>query len=231
MLHYHRERSMRAILSFVFGVLLFVGLPVLGWGLGDVSGFFSDPARMLYVVTAVGVSLWVVIAIPNAGRSQGAGQKLVRRQHVVVVLLQVLSIALVLVSPYCDRRGLAVLGDNEPLRLVGVVAYAFGFVLSALAVAALGRQFSIEVTIQENHRLITTGPYRLLRHPRYAGIVAFFFGIGFVFRSGVSLLLAACVAAVLLWRIHDEERLMDNEFGLEWQRYASKTWRLVPYVY
>lgn len=222
---------MRAMLEFVLGVLLFVGLPVLGWGIGDAPRFFSDPARTLYAVAVALLTIWVVVAVPSGGRSRGRGPKVVERQHIVVVLLAIASIAIVLVAPYCDRRGLAVISDREALRLLGVVAYVVGFVLSSVAVVALGPQFSVEVTIQEGHRLITTGPYRLLRHPRYSGTLLFFAGISLVFRSGLSLLLVALVAALLLWRIHDEERLMKDEFGAAWQQYAARTWRLVPYVY
>jgi hypothetical protein len=67
--------------------------------IGDAPGFFSNPARMLYGVTAVMLSLWVVTAIPHAGRSRGPGRKVVQRQHVALVLLQVLSVAIVVVGP------------------------------------------------------------------------------------------------------------------------------------
>jgi protein-S-isoprenylcysteine O-methyltransferase Ste14 len=99
------------------------------------------------------------------------------------------------------------------------------------AQAALGPQFSTEVTLQPHHRLVTAGPYRLLRHPRYLGIVLFALGIALTFRSGVGLSFAAAIAAVLVWRIGDEERLMRSAFGTAWDGYAARTWRLVPFVW
>jgi protein-S-isoprenylcysteine O-methyltransferase Ste14 len=40
-----------------------------------------------------------------------------------------------------------------------------------------------------------------------------------------------CCIVVLLWRIHDEEALMRQEFGADWGAYAKKSWHLIPYIY
>lgn len=85
--------------------------------------------------------------------------------------------------------------------------------------AVLGKQFSLQVTIQENHKLITEGPYRCIRNPRYLGIVLFNLG------------LALILVVVLLWRIRDEEALMHQTFGVVWEAYTTRSWHLIPYVY
>lgn len=97
--------------------------------------------------------------------------------------------------------------------------------------ASLGKQFSIQVTVQENHQLVTDGPYRFLRHPRYLGIIMFNLGIALVYRSWMAMILVAALTLVLLWRIHDEESLMHQEFGADWDVYARKSWHLIPFVY
>jgi protein-S-isoprenylcysteine O-methyltransferase Ste14 len=99
------------------------------------------------------------------------------------------------------------------------------------AVVTLGRQFSIDVTIQKNHKLITGGIYRFIRHPRYLGIMMFMSGISLVFRSWISVFLSVLTAAILIWRINDEERLMHREFGGVWENYRSKSRRLIPFIY
>lgn len=73
-----------------------------------------------------------------------------------------------------------------------VVAVAWGF-------------FTVNATIQEGHTLVTSGPFRYLRHPHYLGIVVFFAGISLVFRAGSGLLISAAPAAVPAWCIHDDE--------------------------
>jgi hypothetical protein len=94
------ERSeMSSALTVLIGVFLFVGVPLLGWGAGDVWGFFCDSARALYAMVSVILSLWVVTSIPNAGHSRGIGRTVVRRQHIALVLIQILSVAVVVVGP------------------------------------------------------------------------------------------------------------------------------------
>lgn len=95
----------------------------------------------------------------------------------------------------------------------------------------LGRQYLAEVTIQEGHKLITAGPYRLIRHPRYLGILFITLGASLVFRTWAGLALFTLVLALLLWRIKDEEALMAREFGDAWRAYCRRAWRLVPYIY
>jgi protein-S-isoprenylcysteine O-methyltransferase Ste14 len=95
----------------------------------------------------------------------------------------------------------------------------------------LGRQFSVQVTLQKDHRLVTGGPYQVLRHPRYLGIILFNVGIALIFHSWLALLLVAALALVLLWRIHDEEAFMQQAFGTQWEAYARQSWRLVPFIY
>ncbi len=95
----------------------------------------------------------------------------------------------------------------------------------------LGKQFSIEVSIQEDHKLIQTGPYSLIRHPRYLGIVLFFIGFSFIFQSLIAICLVVALSFVLIWRIFTEEALMRQKFGEEWDEYCKKTWRICPFVF
>lgn len=221
----------RITLTWLIGIAAFCGLPLLGWGAGDIRGFLGHPARLGYLILTVALCTLAAVRIPEVGKPRVRGKKTVRRQHHAVAILQMLSFANVLVGPYCDRRGLAVLGQAEVVRYLGLAMFTLGFLAMHWAQAHLGRQFSVEVAIQDGHRLITDGPYRYLRHPRYLGIIVFHFGLALVFRSEVGLILAAAITAVLLWRIGDEEALLGQEFGSQWQDYVRTSWRLIPYVY
>lgn len=55
--------------------------------------------------------------------------------------------------------------------------------------------------------------------------------IRLVFRSWLTLIFIAAMMLVLLWRIHDEETLMQQEFGADWERYSQRSWRIIPFVY
>jgi protein-S-isoprenylcysteine O-methyltransferase Ste14 len=223
--------AFRSAMTLLIGIVIFVGLPLVGWGLPDVQGFMAHPARLGYTVLVVLLQVFVVIKIPGVGRNRGTGKKTVLRQRLALLLLQGIPLAIVVAAPWCDRRAIAVLGEMNIVRYIGLGLLSVGFLGMHWAEALLDKQFSVEVTIQEGHELVTGGPYHYLRHPRYLGIMLFTVGISLVFRSRLALILVAALTLVLIWRIHDEEALMHREFGTVWEAYSQRSWRLIPFVY
>jgi len=132
---------------------------------------------------------------------------------------------------YADRRGLGVLPAGLAGRWIGVFLVALGYGLVFWSGWALGRMYSAEVTIQKDHHLITSGPYGLIRHPQYLGLMLLALGAALLFRSWIGLALSVPFIALLLWRIGDEEMVMHKEFGLAWEAYCRRSRRLIPFVY
>ncbi len=225
------SRSLRSAVTFLMGCAIYVALPLVAWGVFDIPGFLEHPARLSYIVLVLILNAFAAIRIPEIGKERPAEQTTLRKQHRVVVLLEVLSIANIMGGPYCDRRDIAVMGDVDSLRAAGLCLYAAGFLLMHFAEARLGRQFTMEVSIHQGHTLVTDGPYRYVRHPRYLGIMIFSLGLSLVFRSWPGLLCAAATIPVLLLRIRDEEELMHREFGNGWEEYARKTARLITRIF
>jgi protein-S-isoprenylcysteine O-methyltransferase Ste14 len=224
-------RAIRVLATLAIGLAIFGGLPILGWGLTDVRGFLAHPARLSYLVLVLLLNTAISIRRPEVGKKREEGVKTVPRQRWAVALLQVTSLASVIAGPFCDRREIAVIHGGEPVRYVGLALYVAGLLLMHLAQTALGRQFSIQVTIQEGHRLVTDGLYRHVRHPRYLGTMLFASGLALVFRSWVAVALCGAICLILAWRIRDEEALLRREFGAEWDAYARRSRRLIPFVY
>jgi protein-S-isoprenylcysteine O-methyltransferase Ste14 len=221
----------RLFIKFLIGATLFIGLPLLGWGIFDIAGFFSQPTRLIYVFMVVVLNAFAVIGFPHMGQRGGETKTKVQRQKWAILMLQILSLSIVFVGPFCDRRGIAVIADCSLVRYIGLSAYFIGFIIMVWAEAYLGRQFSLEVSIQEGHRLITDGIYSHLRHPRYLGITIFSAGLALLFRSWISVILAVVTLMVLLWRIGDEEAMMHEEFGADWECYVNRSKKLIPFVY
>lgn len=228
-------KCLRAVAFMLLTVLIYLGVPLLGWGVADLQGFLAAPPRLLYagLVIAFGLAVGVLAIDAPEGIRGGRGdeRKLVGRQHIVrraVVLALYVFLAFL---PFADRRAIGVLGDTPLLRWIGLILAALGLGLVFWSGLALGRMYSQEVTIQEGHRLVTDGPYRFVRHPRYAGVIAAAIGLALLFRSWIGLAAVAPLVAVLLFRIRDEEALMHREFGIEWEAYCRRTWRLAPGVF
>jgi protein-S-isoprenylcysteine O-methyltransferase Ste14 len=224
------SKAHRPLASFCVGAVIFVGLPMAGWGLWDWHHFLADPARMVYCVLVIVLMAGAVVFVPDSGRSRSKGISPVKRQHVALVMVQILSLAIVIIPPYCDRRDIATIGGTPAVRYVGLLLFTVGYLIMNWAIIALGRQFSVEVTLQENHQLITTGPYHLVRHPRYLGILLFLGGFALIFSSWVGVVLTGLLLLVLLWRIYDEEKLLHQQFGAQWEQYAKATRRVIPWI-
>jgi len=224
-------RLLRSFITYSLGCLIFVALPLIAWGLSDISGFLDHPARLFFFLLVLVLNAFAAIRIPEIGKGRPVEKTTIRRQHLAVAFLQILSLALVLVGPFCDRRGIAVMAGVDILRYAGLCLYSCGFLLMHASEWSLGKQFTMEVSIHEGHTLLTDGPYRHIRHPRYLGIMVFSIGVALVFRSWIALICAVATALVLLWRIHDEEALLHQEFGAEWEAYVQRSWRLIPYVW
>ena len=210
---------------------MFVGLPIIGWGIMDFGGFFESSARVTFLVLVCILNAFAAIRIPEIGKKRAEQKTTVKRQHLAVMLFQLLSISLVLVSPFCDRRSIATTCEGEVGRYFGLLFYLAGFLTMHFSEWYLGKQFSVDVGVQEEHKLVSNGTYTYLLHPRYLGIILFTIGIALVFRSWIGLALAAATIGVVFWRIHDEEELMREEFGSEWEEFARERWRLIPFVY
>ena len=122
-----------------------------------------------------------------------------------------------------------VLGGGWAPVAVGLGVLAAGAALRIWAILALGRFFKFVVVIQDGHRVVTSGPYRLLRHPSYSGGLAGLLGVGIALDSWLSLLAVVFIPLfAVLVRIHVEEAKLAAALGPEYTLYASHTRRLVP---
>jgi protein-S-isoprenylcysteine O-methyltransferase Ste14 len=97
------------------------------------------------------------------------------------------------------------------------------------SIHTLGAYFRGTVHVQDGHRVICHGPYRLLRHPSYAGgllgVLGFGLTSGNLAAAGV---LLAFLLVGMLYRIQVEERLLRTELGDAYRDYADRTARLIP---
>ncbi len=121
-------------------------------------------------------------------------------------------------------------GGFWPFWLGAAVTVA-GLLFAIWAREHLGSNWSRSVTIKQGHELITTGPYAVVRHPIYTGILTGFFGT-VVALSQVRGLIAFVLIFVVLWlKFRMEEQWMRSQFGETYATYAHKTAALVPYLF
>jgi protein-S-isoprenylcysteine O-methyltransferase Ste14 len=212
------------LLAAFGSVLAYLGLGILGWG--GFAAFFSHPARAALAVVTVALAAAALFSAGNI--SPGTREDRSNRWVLVPILL--IGLLLAYLPAYTDRQDIWTL-DGDAVRWCGVVLYAAGGALRLWPVFALGRRFSGLVAIQPGHQLVTTGVYGIVRHPSYLGLIVSTLGWALAFRSGIGVLLTACLVPPLIARIHAEERLLATQFGSAYDAYRARTSRFIPGLY
>jgi len=211
----------------VFAALLFVSAGTLLWpaGWAFIAIFFSF---------AVAIVLWLARKEPEllAERMSSPmqrGQPLWDKVFVVAVM--VLFIAWLILMPLDAVR----FGWSEVPEWPQILG-ALGVVLSFYIMFLTFRENAylalvVKVQEQRGQSVVSTGPYRYVRHPMYASMFLFFPGSALLLGSWWGLLLCVVLLGLLVWRIPLEERMLEN--GLAgYDEYARKVrYRLIPRVW
>jgi protein-S-isoprenylcysteine O-methyltransferase Ste14 len=115
---------------------------------------------------------------------------------------------------------------------IGLVVVWCGIALRFWSFRTLGRYFTFTVQTSSDQPVITAGPYRVLRHPSYAGVLLAVIGIGLVFANWLSLVcLTVAILGGIVYRITVEERALLEAIGEPYRQYAATHKRLVPFVW
>ncbi len=127
------------------------------------------------------------------------------------------------------------LPDNAPVGLARLIASLIcapiGVVLAWTAVTHLGRQFRIQAGLYEDHELVRTGPYAVVRHPIYASLLAMLLCTLLLLTPWPWALvsLAVFVAGTEI-RVHTEDHLLESRFGEAFRDYRRRVPAYVPFV-
>ena len=139
-------------------------------------------------------------------------------------------IAMVVALLEIPAMGTRVFRPPEPVVWAGLAVCASGIGFAIWARRTLGRNWSGAIAIKEGHELITSGPYRLVRHPIYTGLLV---GLaGTVMGSGrVRELLILAAAVLAVWfKLSVEEKLMLRRFPEAYPQYRKRTKVIIPFV-
>lgn len=131
---------------------------------------------------------------------------------------------------YLSSNGL--LARNIWMQMVGLLIVILGVALFIRSRRALGKFYSGHVSVVEGQPLVMQGPYRVIRHPAYAGylLIALGLSIGYSSVAGWIAILGLLFPSVV-YRIQIEDGLLAEHFGGKFNSYEKKTKRLIPWIW
>ena len=116
------------------------------------------------------------------------------------------------------------------IHVLGAIPVSTGLGFAAWARVHLGRNWSGEITLKQEHELIRSGPYGLVRHPIYSGLLAAMLGTAIVIGEWRALIALLFFAAAVLRRVSVEERWLREIFPDDYSRYRREVPALIPFL-
>lgn len=219
------------VLALVGALLggMFLARPVLKPWLDDAHGpgyTFKDWPILVSFLPWVAFSMYWEWQSKNSAPAIKSESKASRAVHVVLT-----NLALLLIfwpSKFLSHRFLP---DGLTLKLLGIAAEVAGVALAIWARRILGRNWSGEITIKQDHELIRTGPYGSVRHPIYSGLLLMYAGTAIVSGQIHALLGLLLGIIAYLRKTRMEEQNLVNAFGNKYDVYREETSALLPGLY
>jgi protein-S-isoprenylcysteine O-methyltransferase Ste14 len=181
-----------------------------------------SPATDLTLAAWAVVELGVRVREGVEGKGRSARDRGTRR-------LIALTLGAAIVAGLAARSVAPQLRMPTLLRMAGVLVMWLGLALRVWAIAALGSGFRTTVEVEPGQAVVSSGPYRWIRHPSYSGLLLIVGGFGAALGNWLSL--AACVAIPLpaiVRRIHVEEAELNRVLGKAYRTYQSDRARMIP---
>ncbi|RDG35594.1 methyltransferase family protein [Streptomyces corynorhini] len=185
---------------------------------------WSEPVHRVAAIMTIAYLLWLVLEVRVTARSSASPKAETDRGtvHVYASARLITLVAATVPPPYWT--------EYQPWLLVLVALFLGGVALRLAAIRTLGRFYSHRVRALSDHSIVTTGPYRYLRHPAYTGmILANLAFVSFFINAWSAAALMVLFLPTLMVRIHVEERMLFTLAG--YREFAASRRRLIPFVW
>jgi protein-S-isoprenylcysteine O-methyltransferase Ste14 len=178
-----------------------------------------------YVVILFPLSEIALFLFKRSGKSLSS--KMDRGSSWVLWITITVSISVTIIL---QRYNIAVI--QLPRLIINVIALFFlvgGLIFRWIAIISLGKFFTVDVAIHEEHVLVQRGLYKYVRHPSYTGLLCEFIGLGIYFGTWVSLIIIVVpFTFAIIYRIRCEEAVLLEKFAKQYKDYKASTKSLIP---
>jgi protein-S-isoprenylcysteine O-methyltransferase len=142
------------------------------------------------------------------------------------------SACVLILAPLLNYWEIGLLGGNREFAWLGILVMLGGLAFRMWSNRVLGEFYTRTLRTVVQQQLVRQGPYRILRHPGYLGMLLMWAGAGLAtFNWLVIVLIVPVMLAAYCLRIAAEERMLRDRFGAEYELYRQKTWKLLPFLF
>lgn len=185
--------------------------------------------RVANVIFVLWVVFWIYWFSSAFGSKRNAPGSLLKRPlGIRLITLAVLILLILLHVPLASRHNLDT--TNAVSETVGFVVYLLGLALAIWARLNLGRNWGMPMTLKDDPELVTSGPYKYIRHPIYSGILLAILGTA----VAVNLFWLYVFIGISVYFIYSatvEEKIMEKQFPAKYLAYKKKSKMLVPFIF
>ncbi|HSP88814.1 MAG TPA: isoprenylcysteine carboxylmethyltransferase family protein [Ignavibacteriaceae bacterium] len=183
----------------------------------------------------VGLNILATFSANMSGAKRGLKEKLTVHKEKPKTYLQKLPLVLSALSLVAIILGLFQIGtleytdEFESLRLSGFAVYIIFSWIQIWAYKTLGENYSQDILILKDHKIVTSGPFKLIRHPQYLSQILMDLAAGVATLSYVVIIIALIEIPFLIMRALLEEKILAKHFK-EYSEYKSKRGFMIPFV-
>jgi protein-S-isoprenylcysteine O-methyltransferase Ste14 len=190
--------------------------------------------RVLHLVSLYAFKIgWIAFGAIFIFRKKWARDKTRKSDpaSIVGIFVQALSLFAVWITPRRHETSLPPLGFWFQFlsTIIVIVLVVVSLWTMASALRVLGKQWSLQARVLENHKLVREGPYRFVRHPIYTGMLGMILAAGIARSHWIGLLIALALFTIgTAIRVRSEEKLLREQFGAAFDDYKRSVPAVIP---
>ena len=164
-------------------------------------------------------------------KSWRVGQYDQNSQAILTIALGLIFVVLLL-APVLNHLQVAPVRPAGLIGGLGLVIMMAGTGLRYWAAETLGEYYMRTLQIKTQHTVVEVGPYHVIRHPGYLGVILMFIGAGLAVVNWIAIVVIPVILLLAYhYRIRVEEKMLQSALGEPYTDYMGRSWRLIPYVY
>ena len=219
----------------VRAALITTGLGLLmtfAYDLKQPAGFFSNDARTIYFAATM-LLVFGALSMKNvlSYKTKTNIKYTPKHEELKNSGLSLAVLFLFVLAPMFDQSARFSICDCQWIRWIGCLFMIDAITFFSWSSWILGKQYYRNDGKASDLKIIKTGPYAIIRHPRLLGLMSWGLSTALVFNNIVALLVTILLVWVVGLKAEDEEVLKELEFGEEWINYKKQTYRFIPMIY